>query len=698
MSIKTQNPPIHKDLLKSVIKRDGTIANFDIEKVKKVIAWATQGLEINPLKLEASIDIIFHDKIKTTQIQENLIYHALSLTSVKEPDWRIVAGRLLTMNMWKDTQRNRGYLYEDYLKHIQSMVKQKKYDPKILKLYSKVELEEAGSWIDNRKDLDYDYAGIVLLSTRYLIQDELPQEAYLTIALLLASVEEKNERLIFAKKFYNLIASRKISLATPILLNLRRPSGNLSSCFIIAIDDDINSIFDTVTKIAKISKNGGGVGINLSKIRAKGSWVKKHPNASGGVIPWIKIINDTAVAVNQMGKRAGAVTVSLDVWHLDFEEFLELQTENGDQRRKAYDIFPQVVIPDLFMNCVKENKDFFLFDPYEVKTKLKIDLAECYSKKFEESYQKCILAYQDNKLKLVKKVSSKELFKQIMKTQLETGMPYIFFKDTANSVNPNSHEGYIPFRILDNAIDLTTTPDQQSSFHNNKYRTIGLGAMGLADYLAKNNLKYEQAQKEVGILFENIAFYSIDSSIELSKKRGPFKAFKNSKWDNKERINNFATFSQNPKKWLELQDKIDKHGIRNSQILAIAPNTSSALVQGCTPSVLPIFSKFYMDKNSKGSVPVCPPFIKDRFWYYKEYKHMDSKAINAVIGEIQKWIDTGISYELIFNLNLPHINAKYIFETLLDAWEKKIKTIYYIRTIQKDGSSLDKEECISCSS
>nr|NGX64027.1 Ribonucleoside-diphosphate reductase 1 subunit alpha [Candidatus Anoxychlamydiales bacterium] len=552
----------HKiDLVKTVVKRDKRVAKFNIEKVKKVIAWAIDGLNINPLKLEASIDIIFKDEITTSAIQENLIYHCLSLTNVNDPDFRIASGRLLMMNRWKDTQRKRKYKYNDFVKHVKTMVEKKRYDNKILKIYSEDELNLASKWINQRRDLDYDYAAVILIIKRYLLQEELLQEAYLVIALLLASIEKKEDRLKHAKIFYEMLSKRKLSLATPILLNLRRIKSNLSSCFIIAMEDDIESIFASVTQVAKISKNGGGVGINLSKIRAKGSYVAGNKNASGGVVPWIKIINDTAVAVNQMGKRAGAATISLDIWHLDIEEFLELQTENGDQRRKAYDIFPQVIVVDLFMKYLKEDKTWYLFDPYEVKTILKIDLSSLWGEDFEKAYKKCIEAYFDNKLKLVKEISSKDLFKQIMKTQLETGMPYIFFKDTANRDNPNPHEGYIPagnlcmesfsnvkaneemhtcnlvslnlaniedhelsdackvaVRILDNTIDLTTNPDTQSKFHNDKYRTIGIGSMGLADFLAKNELRYEASVGIVSYLFEKIAYFSIDASIDLAKE------------------------------------------------------------------------------------------------------------------------------------------------------------------------------------
>ncbi len=221
---------------------------------------------------------------------------------------------------------------------------------------------------------------------------------------------------------------------------MRVPNGNLSSCFITAMDDNIESIFYNIDTIAKISKNGGGAGLNISRIRAKNSLVNGYHNASGGVIPWIKIIHDTAVAVNQQGRRAGAVTVALDSWHLDIESFLELQTENGDQRGKAYDIYPQVVVSDLFMERVEKNLEWTLLDPYEIRMKYGIELCELYGEEFEKKYLEIEKA-RDITLKKV--VKARELFKEIMKTQIETGMPYIFFKDRANLMTHNNHVGMI---------------------------------------------------------------------------------------------------------------------------------------------------------------------------------------------------------------------------------------------------------------
>ncbi len=273
--------------------------------------------------------------------------------------------------------------------------------------------------------------------------NELPQEAFLTCALLIASVETPENRLTGAKQFYEALANRQISLATPILANLRIPNGSLASCFITAMDDNLESIFGSIHDAARISKNGGGVGVNLSRIRATGSWVMGKANASGGVVTWIKLLNDTAITVNQGGRRAGAVTVSLDIWHLDLPEFLEMQTENGDGRRKAYDVFPQLVVSDEFMRRVVADEEWTLVDSYEVRTRLGIELAQLWGEEFEKAYLQ-IEASKECEITLYKRVNARLLLKQVMRTQLETGMPYLWFKDTANRANPNQHEGYIP--------------------------------------------------------------------------------------------------------------------------------------------------------------------------------------------------------------------------------------------------------------
>ena len=577
--------------MRQVINRAGIKEDLDITKIREKLTRACEGLEVNMIELESCIDSIYQENITTKKIQESLINQAVAMTSFEESDWTYAAGRLLMMETEREVFHKRGFSYGNLYKTITLLTEKGIYDKRLLE-YTEEDIKELEKAVDTSRDMMYDYAGANMFVNRYLLKHEgkiyeLPQEVFMCISMLLA-LNEKN-KVEVAKRFYNALSLKKISLATPILANLRIPKGNLSSCFITAMDDNIESIFYNIDTIAKISKNGGGAGLNISRIRAKNSMVNGYYNASGGVVPWIKIINDTAVAVNQQGRRAGAVTVALDSWHLDIETFLELQTENGDQRGKAYDIYPQVVISDLFMKRVENNLSWTLVDPFEIRKKYNVELCELYGEEFEKIYS---LIEQDNSLELKKVIKARELFKEIMKVQIETGMPYLFFKDRANLVNHNRHTGMIgngnlcmesfsnfspsknfreenienkgvrtvdlgevhtcnlvsmnlaeilkeelpdivdtAVRILDNTIDLTKTPVKESDRHNFLYRAIGTGTMGLADYLAREFMIYEESLNDIDELFEEIALYAIKSSALLAKERGTYPLFKNSDWD-----------------------------------------------------------------------------------------------------------------------------------------------------------------------
>jgi ribonucleoside-diphosphate reductase alpha chain len=470
-----------------IVKRNGEIVPLDITKIRQVIEWAAVGLDINPIELESNLHMRFRNDMTTKEIQENIIDTALQLTSIDSPDWRILAARLKLMDLYKDIKFEKGYDtfgYDDYLRHVTTSVEQGLYDAALLSLYTNDEISTAGTFLDMRYDMDFDYAGANIMIHRYLITREnspweLPQEAFLTAAMLIERYQPKDIRLDLVRDTYEKMAKRKLSLATPMLMNLRKPFGNLSSCFIVAFGDSRDSIFYVLDQIAKISKNGGGVGVNVSRVRCKGSWINGTPNASGGVIPWIRNINDVVVSVNQQGKRAGAATVALDSWHMDIEDFLELQTENGDHRMKAFDIFPQVVLSDEFMRRVEADKLWTLVDPHEIKIKFGVDIAEIWGTEFEKLYQQIEnlifdhgkkfnvdlenLSVEDFEkeykelligkdvgsltdhtcLKMIKRISAKNLFKTIMKTQVETGMPYLTFKDAMNRANPNKHDGMI---------------------------------------------------------------------------------------------------------------------------------------------------------------------------------------------------------------------------------------------------------------
>lgn len=747
--------------MREVINRAGIKENLDIIKIREKLIRACEGLEVNMVELESYIDSIYQENITTKKIQESLINQAVAMTSFEESDWTYVAGRLLMMETEREVFHKRGFSYGEFYKTIKTLTENGIYDNR-LQEYTEDEIKELEKAIDISRDMMYDYAGANMFVNRYLLKYkgniyELPQEVFMCIAMLLAINEE--DRVLVAKRFYNALSLKKISLATPILANLRIPKGNLSSCFITAMDDNIESIFYNIDTIAKISKSGGGVGLNVSRIRAKDSMVNGYYNASGGVVPWIKIVNDTAVAVNQQGRRAGAVTVALDSWHLDIELFLELQTENGDQRGKAYDIYPQVVLSDLFMKRVENNLEWTLVDPYEVRIKYGVELCELYGEKFEEIYK---ALEKDTSLKLKKVIKARELFKEIMKVQIETGMPYIFFKDRANLMNHNNHKGMIgngnlcmesfsnffpskdftekvveekgvrsaklgevhtcnlvslnlaeiareelenivdtAVRMLDNTIDLTKTPIMESDKHNIAYRTIGVGTMGLADYLAREFMIYDESLNDIDELFEEIALYSIKSSALLAKNRGQYPMFKGSMWDRgvffQKNKDWYMKNSKYATKWNEVFELVVKYGMRNGELTAIAPNTSTSLLMGATASVNPTFSRFYIEKNQKGAVPRVVKYLKDRAWFYPEFKNVNPQIYVEIMSRIGKWTTQGVSMELIFDLN-KNIRAKDIYNTLMSAWKNGCKSVYYIRTIQKNTNIMnEKEECESCS-
>ncbi len=753
-----------------LIKRNSSRQKFSIFKLQKLLIDVCRDFPLDAQKPLLNLEEYLKDGMTTSDLFNALTMNVLSLTSVEEPEWKNVAGRLKMLSLYKQASLQRGTPKNespyDYVKFLAYAIKKGIYSSVIPEKYTQKEIEQAAGFINPDYDFVYDYVGANLLIKRYLCEYgdkivELPQDMFLSIALLIEQDEARETRMEKVKDTYQKLADRKISLGTPLLMNLRRPGGNLSSCFITAMEDTRESIFYVIDQVSSISKFGGGVGVNLSRVRAKGARIKGIKNSSGGVIPWIRILNDTAVAVNQQGKRKGAVTVSLDMWHLDIEDFLELRTENGDQRMKAYDIFPQIIVPDLFMQKVESNEDWLMVDPHEIRTKYGMELTELWGKEFEKAYNQLYLEASFGKLELYKFYPAKELLKKIMRSQIETGMPYIAFKDTLNKYNPNKHDGVIvgtnlcteshsnvrpshiaedtlkdgkvirtaegglvhvcnlvsinlsnidsdeelesicetSVRLLDNAIDFTHVPVLEGQQHNSRYRTIGVGAMGLADMLAKHNIPYILSTDFVDELFEKIAIYNIRASIRQAKEKGVFSAYKGSDWSKGIILGHdqiwFNKNAKYPAAWNEIFADLQKYGIRNSQIAAIAPNTSSSLIQGCTASVLPVYSKFFVETHGKGSIPNCPPFIRDKFWFYQENRNISQETVIDIMSHISKWIDTGISIELMYNLN-RNIRAKDIYNTIMSAWKKDIKTLYYTRTIQKDGSSLEKSECVSC--
>lgn len=724
-----------------VTKRDNTKQLFDITKIKQSVAFACEGLDVNPLELESRFDRFIKNGVKTSDIQDNLIQHSVQLATAQSPDWVKVSGRLLAMDMHNTFKVQE----KDFYSVVKSAVKKGYYTKDLLDVYSKEEIDQIGTFIDHSRDFDHSYASLVTVKSKYLAPVETNQIMHLVNAMRFAQTEPKDTRLNFIKDVYEMLSKRENSLATPFMSNLRG-GGNVASCFIIAIEDSLGSIFDNVKRIAEISKNGGGVGVYMGFIRAKGSDVGKSQNAAGTIVQWVKIINDTAVAVNQGGKRAGAVTVALPLWHNDIQDFLDMQTEHGDQRMKAHDVFPQVIANDLFMQRDKEQKPWVTFCPFEVKQKLGLDVRGKHGKEFEELYLKVEEAHKNGKLKVSKKYeNARDLTKLVMRTQFETGLPYVFFTDTANELNPNkgdagslgilcgnlcqeSFSNIVPdlyghvcnlcsinlgnisdldhlsktarlaCRLLNRGIDLTENPNDITANHNKRYRTIGIGVMGLHDYLAKNFTNYSN-KALIKDIFECIQYNAALESVELAKEYGSFEAFEHSEWKNGNMVRRFKENASGKFDWDYLQSQIDLYGMANSQLTSPAPTTSTSIYQDASASMLPIYSAFFSETNKSGIMNVAARYLKENpIGYGKTQSKFSAIEIIDVVAEAMKYIDTGLSMELVFDQNKEDFKAKDLYDAIHHAFDKKLKTIYYIRSIKKNETLTNKEpDCVACS-
>ena len=753
-----------------VIKADGSRELFEIAKIKALFDRAVVGYEQSCL-FEDLLEMFkknIVDEIKTSDINKLLIKACIDLVSVENIFWQEVAGRIALFNLYKEALRNRKLKHEDIyapqavLALFHDYLEKGFYSKQLRDAYSDAEILLAAESIDAKLDLEYGYTTILSLQKRYLLNPnkiikELPQEMYFFIGLFLAIPEAKEVRLQKAIEMYLACAQQQISLPTPTLLNARTTFHQLSSCFKLNVDDDLRAIYHAFENIAQISKFGGGVGVYLGNIRARGSSIRGVLGVSGGVNPWVKVINDTAVSVNQLGARIGSVSVTLDIWHLDIYDFLDLQTETGDIRSKAFDIFPAVAIPDLFMQRLQNNEEISLFDPYEVKKIYGKALQDTFGKEFEDFY---VTLEKDERLKMKKTVSAKELFKKFLKVVVETGMPYVFFRDTVNRLNPNKHAGNIyssqlcteicqntsaskfieetledgkilikyepgdtvvcnlasinvakvnqpemiekiipiAMRILDNVITLNYYPIEETRRTALRYRSVGLGFLGLAEYLATQKISYDsqQARTVVGELFSQYSLATYRASVDLAKERGTYPLYKGSEYDKGKILGKteqwFVENTKDGEKWSQLFADMKNFGVRFAYHTAPAPNTSTAGVVGTTAALLPIYKKFFVETNlSALTVRVAPKLSKENFWFYKEYINMDMNEVIEMMAVLYKWVDQSISFEWM--IDPSKTSPAQLYEYYVKTWKSDIKTVYYVRSL----SGEIKDNCVSCS-
>lgn len=438
----------------TIIKRNGMTHQLNIDKLKKVAQFACDGWEnegYTPERLVKEVEIQLKDHMSTRQIQRTLIQTAVELTSISEPNWQYVAGKLLAYDAYKEASLNRGYStfgYGDFYELIQDLTARNLYGAYILESYSKDEIDELGRYISPDRDYLFNYSGLKLILDRYVIRGhnrdiyELPQEMFMGIAMHLA-LSEKNtqDKMKWAKAYYDLASSLRFTFATPTMSGARRVHHQLSSCFIDTVEDSLKGIYMSISHFADVSKNGGGMGLYFGKVRARGSDIRGHKNTSGGMIPWIRLANDTATSVDQLGQRNGSVCVWTDMWHLDLLEFLKLKTNSGDDRAKAHDVFLGLCVPDYFWRLAGESMDhaWYLFCPHEIEQVMGFRLEDTWGDDWEEKYQACIRNknLRRNELKI------KDIVKLMLTSQLETGTPFIMNRDTVNKMNPNSHLGMV---------------------------------------------------------------------------------------------------------------------------------------------------------------------------------------------------------------------------------------------------------------
>ncbi|MGB4661813.1 MAG: ribonucleoside-diphosphate reductase subunit alpha, partial [Mobilitalea sp.] len=677
-------------------------------------------------------------------------------------NWQYVAARLLMSDLYKEAAINRGYQhfgYGDFLTLVQKLTDMNYYGQYLQEEYTEEDIRELGAYIKAERDLLFNYEGLKLLGDRYLIKGfnkevfELPQERFMVIAMHLA-ILEGSKKMYYVKKFYDILSELKMTTATPTLASAGTPFHQLSSCFISVVGDNLWSIYDVNQKFSSVSKHGGALGIYVGKIRAMNSEIRGYKNASGGIIPWIRLYNDTAVAVDQLGRRKGGASITLDIWHQDLYEFLELRTNNGDDRRKAHDIFPALSIPDLYMERLEARGNWSLFDPYQVNKIMGYHLEDFYDdedKAFTKHYLEC--EANENLERLT--VPALEIMKKIMKSAVETGTPFIFYRDTVNRANPNKHAGMIyasnlcheiaqnvsesdlveevietvgnhkevvrrvksgdmvtcnlnsinlgrikieelketiplQIRMLDNVITLNLSPVAEAKITSEKYRAIGLGTSGYHHYLVNNDLAWES---EAHFEEADRLFEEIAyQSIKASMEIAKEKgSYPEFQGSEWQTGKYFERRGYQSERWMKLKAEVQQYGLRNGYIMAVAPTGSTSNIAGTTAGIDPIFKKYFIEEKKGSIIPKAAPDLNDKnFWLYKEAHHIDQLSSIKACGIRQKHIDQAQSFNLYIT---PEVKAQDILNLYMEAWKNGVKTIYYMR-----NQSLEMDECTSCSS
>ncbi len=744
---------------------------LDPQRIRREMIRACRGLEDLVSWQSLSDDTLqnLYDGVKTEEIIQAKIMAAKSRIE-KEPAHTYVAARLLLNRIYKEVV---GVSGEDislpkahrdgFSDYIAAGIEVGRLDPK-LKDYDLSKLAEA---LKLDRDGQFTFLGIQTIYDRYLIHNdgkrmETPQYFWMRVCMGLALNEErKNERAI---EFYEILSSFRFVSSTPTLFNSGTLHPQLSSCYLSTIMDDLEHIFKVVGDDARLSKWAGGLGNDWTNVRALGSHIKGTNGTSQGVVPFLKVANDTAVAVNQGGKRKGAMCAYLETWHLDIEDFIELRKNTGDERRRTHDMNTANWIPDLFLKRVREAGEWTLFTPSDVP-----DLHDLFGRAFEERYAEYERMADEGKIKHFKRIKALDLWRKMITMLYETGHPWMTFKDPSNIRSPQDHTGVVhssnlcteillntsadetavcnlgsvnlplhvteqgideimlaqtvrtAMRMLDNVIDINYYPTPEAKAANMLHRPVGLGLMGFQDALYRMHISYgsDSAVEFSDRSMEVISYYAILSSTELARERGTYQTYKGSKWDRgmlpidtldlleKERGGYVNVNRDTSMNWRVVRQAVAEHGMRNSNCMAIAPTATISNIAGVTQSIEPTYSHLFVKSNLSGEFTVINPYLvadlkKLDLWdkdMIDDLKYYDGslsqisripthlQELYATSFEIephwliecaarrQKWIDMGQS----LNLYMATPKGSLLSEMYLTAWERGLKTTYYLR-------------------
>ena len=714
-----------------VQKRNGTTQELDIAHIRKQTIPACEGLtNVSYEELELGAKIMFTDGITTKKIQEALIRSAESKIALDAPDWMYVAARLRLYDLYHRIKHYYGHTGADkdgdvYDKVDLYTVINKNddiYTDRITSLYSKDSIDELNKEIKSERDKLLTTAAVQTLVSRYLgvrgsDTFELPQHMFMLIAMFVASDEESEEKRVhWSKIYYEELSSLRMIAATPINSNGRFKDSSTASCFLASFPDNLEGIFDGYKEVARASKAGGGLGIDISRMRALGSRIRHRDNAAGGVIPFTKVLNDIALAVDQGGVRAGAFATYLECWHIDFPDFLDLCKRQGEDRRRAQDLFLAASIPDIFIKRIKESGMWTLFDPRDVP-----ELTETYGDEFTAKYEEAernfiqgIGKWNPN----TKQIPVKELLGKMIYNWSTEGKLFWFFKDTVNRAHEHKDLGIIRSsnlcveitqptdenhtavcnlgslnlgqlktveemvqtskiltRFLDSIVSVTDYPTLNSRETQLARRSIGIGVIGEAEWLAQNHIMYGSDEHEHSIIdiYGNVSNAIEDTSKELAKEKGSC--------------------------------IID--GIRNAYRMAIAPNTSSGLLAGSTCSCEPIYAREWAENSKLGTYKMVAPHVTvDNLKYYPNAYELDQGRLLELTALRQKYVDMSISHSIYIdptnymNTGKP-VSARDIARLILKAHELGVKTLYYFRAKARKNTNLEATEkpkisCVGC--